>query len=121
MPYKIPGLAQNPWAAAPAREHRLAAPAANVALFRERAARYVSDVIPLTAGSLGRPRLRSGRINDAGDFAASISRETATLGVLSNGLLVPGNVDAVDLVARHIALYPLHLRPHAAQHAARFL
>src|SRR5262249_38957991 len=45
----------------------------------------------------------------------------APLGVLANALLAGGDVDAINLIARDIALHPLDLRSHAAQHTTGFL
>src|SRR5205823_4293207 len=47
--------------------------------------------------------------------------EAALLRVLAHHLLVRRHVDAVDLVAGHVALDPLDLRPEALQDAARLL
>src|SRR5574340_936219 len=62
----------------------------------------------------GPARLRRSGIDDGGYLADSISRETTTLGVLPDGLLVGSDVDAVNLFAGDVALYPLDFRSHGA-------
>src|SRR5439155_16839405 len=50
-----------------------------------------------------------------------VRRDAPLLGVLADGLLVRRHVHAVDLVVCHVALDPLDLRPHFAQHPAGLL
>ena len=47
-----------------------------------------------------------------------IGREAALAGMFKDHFLVGGNIDAVDLVAGHIALHPLDLRAEFAEHPA---
>src|SRR5438445_4899182 len=84
----------------------------------------------LTRGrrAVARPRvtltsaLFGGRgIDDALDLGDVVGGEAALLRVLAHHLLVRRHVHAVDLVAGHVALDPLDLRPEALQHAARLL
>src|SRR5215207_5654863 len=64
---------------------------------------------------------RRRRVDHAPDLGDAVGGEAAALRVLADGRLVRGDVDAVDLVARDVALDPLNLRPHLLQHAARLL
>ena len=66
----------------------------------------------------GAALLGSGRINDRGNFRDPICREAPLLGMLPNHLFVRCDVDAVDLVAGHVALHPLNLWTHLAEHTA---
>jgi hypothetical protein len=63
----------------------------------------------------------SGRINNLRDFRNTIGREPALFRVVPNHLFVWRNVDAVDLVTRHVALHPLDLWPELPQDPAGLL
>src|SRR6185369_11465407 len=73
-------------------------------------------LIFFTFASLGR-----GRIDHRDDAVDAIGREATELRVPAHHRLVGRLVHAVDAVARHVALDPLDLRAHAAEHAARLL
>src|SRR5215217_9368232 len=64
---------------------------------------------------------RRRRVYHALYLGDAVGGEAAALCVFTHGRLVRRDVDAVDLVARDVALDPLNLRPHVAQHAARLL
>src|SRR2546421_8415934 len=67
-------------------------------------------------------RLFSGcGVNDRRNPRDLVCGKSTFFGVASDHLLVRSVVHAIDLVARDVALDPLNLRSHAAQHAARFL
>src|ERR1044071_2690897 len=55
---------------------------------------------------------RRRRVDHPLDVRDAVGGEAAALCVLADGRLVRGDVDAVDLVARDVALDPLNLRPH---------
>ena len=75
------------------------------------------------AGTLQEVRFKEGDTVEVNKVVAYIGEagEAAALCVLAHGRLVRRDVDAVDLVARDVALDPLYLRPHLAQHAAGLL
>lgn len=64
------------------------------------------------------PSLRRRRINNRMNFVNGIGREAALAGMFKDHFLVGGNIDAVDLVAGHIAVYPLDLGAEFAEHSA---
>src|SRR5215207_2315589 len=64
---------------------------------------------------------RRRRVDHAPHLGDGVGGEAAALRVFTHGRLVRGDVDAVDLVARDVALDPLNLRPHVPQHSARLL
>src|SRR5262249_48328823 len=64
---------------------------------------------------------RGGGIDDVLDLGDLVRREAALLRVLAHHVLVRGDVYAVDLVARHVALHPLDLRTETLQDAAGLL
>src|SRR5262249_4476578 len=64
--------------------------------------------------------IRAGWIDDRLDARYAINRKARRFGVADNVSLVFCEVDAIDLVIRHITLHPLDLRSHAAQDLARF-
>src|SRR5881227_355463 len=59
--------------------------------------------------------LPRGRVDHRADPAHDVGREAAAFGVLEDGLLVLGDVDAVDLVAGHVAVLPLGTGRHVGQ------
>src|SRR5436190_110095 len=61
---------------------------------------------------------RANRILDLIDF---VNGKTALTCVLANYFLVCGSIDAVNLVAGHIAVQPLDVRSEAIDYCARFL
>src|SRR4028119_1235044 len=73
-------------------------------------------------GVAGRPgcpgRFRGGRVYDRADLRDLVGREAALLGVLADHILVRGDVGAVDLVVRNLALDPLYLRSHVVEDVA---
>src|SRR5687767_2317898 len=68
-----------------------------------------------------RPSLRAGRIDHAADRRDAVGGEPAPPRVLEDRILAFGDVDAVELVAGHVAVEPLDLGAHVAQHVARLL
>ena len=66
-------------------------------------------------------RFRGNRVDDGTHFGNSIRGKTALLRVDPNHLFVGRNVNAINLIVRHVTFNPLNLRPEIAQHRARFL
>src|SRR5215469_64943 len=58
------------------------------------------------------------RIDHGFDFQDVVRREAALSRVLTYGLFIRRDIDAVDLVGSDIALYPLDLGPQVAKHTA---
>src|SRR5690348_13320847 len=62
--------------------------------------------------------LCGGRIDYRQDAGNTICRKITLFSVGSYGCLIGCNVDAINLVIRHVALHPLDRRFHIGQHAA---
>lgn len=58
--------------------------------------------------------IRRGRVDDGTDFGNSIRGKAAFLRVHTNHLFVGRDVDAINLVIRHVTFDPLNLRPDCA-------
>jgi hypothetical protein len=65
--------------------------------------------------------LRRGRVDHRPHARNDIGRKASVVRVLPHHLHVRRNVDAVDLIVRHVAFNPLDLRAQASQHVARLL
>src|ERR1700733_6839231 len=75
---------------------------------------------PLVTGC-SRSSLRRRWVDHPPHLRYTVRRKPALLRVLPHRRFVRRNVDAVNLVVRHEALYPLDLRPHLTQHSTRLL
>lgn len=53
--------------------------------------------------------LRRQRLNDVRDLGNAIGGKTSTLGMLTDQFLIGCQINAVDLVASHIAVNPLNI------------
>jgi len=64
---------------------------------------------------------RGGRIDDQLDFRDTVGREPSLFRMLENDCFVGSNIDAVNLVGRHIAVQPLDRRTKMMEDTAGFL
>src|SRR5215471_11147441 len=64
---------------------------------------------------------RGRRIDYGFDFRNTVSWKAALLRVGANHVFAGGDIDAINLVAGYVALYPLNLRPEVLQDRARLL
>src|ERR1017187_10384268 len=63
----------------------------------------------------GQARFGGRGINGPGHYADPVGRKTPARGVLTDRSFVRRNVDTVELIAGHITLHPLHIRPHRSE------
>src|SRR5438477_3273484 len=65
-----------------------------------------------------RSGFRRGRVDGFANLRDTVCREPSLPGMFADQFLVRGDVDAVDLVIRNVAVQPLDLGTELAQHAA---
>ena len=95
-----------------------AAPARTNSARRAEHPRHPVIIVPRAAGR--RLELLAGhRVDHRADAADDVDREAAPLGVLADGGLVLGDVDAVDLAVGDVALLPRRPTVHVGEHLVR--